>query len=211
MVPSSATPSTMTRLPGSSTPCPCSELTRMVSHPRSRRERTAWDQTDLVPIGEYDVRIGMDFAVLQPRHPVIHASRQFADFRMERAAESHVHLLQAAADAKQRYAPGDANFRQGQRQFVTMNIVRFVPQIRLGTEALRMNIGSCACQHHAIHHVQQCTDISDVGRARKHQWQCASHIGHRAQISLSDQLRVIIDFRCDRRSRSHRPPASSSS
>ncbi len=59
-------------------------------------------QPHLVAIGEHHFRIGMDLAVLQPRHAVVHAAGNVADLRMQRAAEGHVHLLQAAADVEQR-------------------------------------------------------------------------------------------------------------
>ena len=62
-------------------------------------------------IGEDDCGVGMDLAILQPRHPMIDAPGQFADFGVQRSAEGDVHLLQAAADAEQRYAAGDASLR----------------------------------------------------------------------------------------------------
>ena len=34
-------------------------------------------------VGEDDGRIGMDLAVLQPRHPMVHAPGQFADLGMQ--------------------------------------------------------------------------------------------------------------------------------
>ena len=106
-------------------------------------------------VGEDDLGIGMDFAVLQPRHPVVHAAGQFADFRMQRAAEGDVHLLQAAADAEQRHAARDAGFRQRQRQLVALDVVGLVPGIRLGAEAGRMHIGARAGQHDAVDRVEQ--------------------------------------------------------
>ena len=56
----------------------------------------------------------MDFAVRQPRHAMVHAPGKFTDFRMQRAAERDVHLLEAAADAEQRHAAGDTGSRQRQ-------------------------------------------------------------------------------------------------
>ena len=77
-------------------------------HPR---KGAAGNQADIMPVGKHHRGIGMDFAVLQPRHAVVHAPGQFADFGMQRAAERDVHLLQAAADAEQRHAAGDAGLR----------------------------------------------------------------------------------------------------
>ena len=105
----------------------------------------------------------MDFAAFQPRHPMIHASGQFADFGMQRAAEGDVHLLQAAADPEQRDAAGDADLRQRQRQIVTAQVVGFVPGIGLGAKMLRMNIGAGSGQQHAVDRVQQGADIRDIG------------------------------------------------
>ena len=74
---------------------------------------------------------------------------------MQRAAEGDVHLLQAAADAEDRHAAGDAGLRQRQRDVVAVDIVGLVPLMRLGLEAGRMNIGAGAGQHHAVDDVEQ--------------------------------------------------------
>ena len=79
-----------------------------------------------MPVGEHHRGIGMDFAVLQPRHAVVHAAGNLADFGMQRAAEGDVHLLQAAADAEHGHAAGDAGFRQRQRHVVAVDVVGFV-------------------------------------------------------------------------------------
>src|SRR3982751_2250348 len=78
---------------------------------QDRRECTARSQGDGVAIREYHLWIGVDFAVFQPRHAMVHASRQFADLRMQRAAEGDVHLLQTTADAEQRHAARHAGLR----------------------------------------------------------------------------------------------------
>ena len=141
-----------------------------------------------MPVGKDHRWIGMDFAVLQPRHAMVHAPGDFADFGMQRAAEGDVHFLQAAADAEQRHAAGDAGFRQRQRDVVAMDIVGLVPLMRLGLEARRMNIGAGAGQHHAVDRVEQGADIGDFGRTRKHQRQRARDVGHGAKVALSDHL-----------------------
>ena len=119
------------------------------------RKGAAGRQVDVVPVGEHHRRIGMDFAVLQPRHAVVHAAGDFADFRMQRAAEGDVHFLQAAADAEDRNAAGDAGFRQRQRDVVAVDVVGLVPLMRFGLEAGRMDIGAGARQHHAVDHIEQ--------------------------------------------------------
>ena len=63
MVPSSATPPTTTRWPGSRMPWPCSEFTRMHLTTQDLRKDAARNQTDVVAVGEDDGRIGMNFAV----------------------------------------------------------------------------------------------------------------------------------------------------
>ena len=45
---------------------------------------------------------------------------------MQRAAEGDVHLLQAAADAEDRHAAGDAGLRQRQRDVVAVDVVGLV-------------------------------------------------------------------------------------
>ena len=98
----------------------------------------------------------MDFAVLEPRHPVVHASGHFADFRMQRAAEGDIHLLQATADAEQRHAAGDAGLRQRQRHVVARDIIGLVRGDRGSVlKARRMDIGAGARQHDAVDRVEQ--------------------------------------------------------
>ena len=159
----------------------------MVSQP-SNFEGAAWREIHVVTIGEDNGGIGMDFAVLEPRHPMIHAPGQFADFRMQRTAKRDVHLLQAAADPEQGYASDNARFRQRQSDVIAMEVIGFMFGMRLGAKACRVDVGAGAGQHNAIHCIKQCADIGDVGRAGEHQWQCARDFGDRPQISLSDHL-----------------------
>ena len=119
------------------------------------REGAARDEPDLMPVGEDDGGIGMDLAVLQPRHAMVHASGQLADLGMQRAAEGDVHLLQAAADAEDRHAAGDAGLDQRQRQRVARLVVGLVLGMRLGPEAGRMHVGARAGQQDAVDHVEQ--------------------------------------------------------
>ena len=79
--------------------------------PEQPRKGAAGHQADVMAIGEDHFGVGMDFAVFQPRHAVVHSPGQFADFGMQRAAESDIHLLQATADPEQRNAAGDARLR----------------------------------------------------------------------------------------------------
>src|SRR6266699_2991629 len=81
---------------------------------------------------------------------------------MQRAAKGDVHLLQAAADAEQGYAASDASFRQRQRQVVTMEVEGFMPGIRLGAKARRVNVGASSGQHYAVDRIQQGPDIGDI-------------------------------------------------
>ena len=80
----------------------------MVSQPKIFGEGAAGREGDVVPVGKDHLRVGMDLAVLQSRHAVADPPGQFADLRMQRAAEGDVHLLQAAADAENRNAARDA-------------------------------------------------------------------------------------------------------
>ena len=136
----------------------------------------------------------MNLAVLQPRHAVVHAPGDFADLRMQRAAEGDVHFLQAAADAEYRHAAGDAGFRQRQRDVVAMDIVGLVLLVRFGLEARRMDVGAGARQHDAVDGIEQGADIGDLGRSRKHQRQRARHVGHGTKIALSDHLGLETIF-----------------
>ena len=137
----------------------------------------------------------MDFAVLQPRHPMVHAAGQFADFGMQRAAKGDVHLLQATANPEQRHAAGDAGLRYRQRDLVAMDVVGFVLGIRLGIEARGVNVGPRPGQHNAVDHVQQGADVGDLGRAGEHQRKRAGDVRHRAEIAFTDHLRRETIFK----------------
>jgi len=52
----------------------------------------------LVTIGEHDRRIAMKTSIFRAWRTVVHAARQVSHLRMERAAESDIHLLKSAAD-----------------------------------------------------------------------------------------------------------------
>jgi hypothetical protein len=98
-----------------------------------------------------DGGIGVDLAVLQPRHAMVHAPRQLADLRMQRAAEGDVHLLQAAADAEGSAHPGrrtTSDQRQGHG--VASLVVGLVAWDGPRLEAGRMHIGAGARQQHAV-------------------------------------------------------------
>ena len=108
MVLSSAMPSMTMRLPGSRMPWPCSELTRMVSAAQQPGEGAARGEVHVVAVAEDHLEVRMGLPGLGPRHAVVDAAGQFTDFRVQRAAERHAHLLKAAADAEQRHAALDA-------------------------------------------------------------------------------------------------------
>ncbi len=139
-------------------------------------------------VGKDDRRVRMDFAILKPRHAVVHAAGDFADFRMQRTAKRDVHFLQAPTDAKQRHAAGDAGLRQRQSDIVARVVIGLMPWIGLGAEAGRMDVGARAGQHDAIDHVQQRADVGNVRRAGKHQRQRTRDVGHRTKIALADHL-----------------------
>ena len=160
----------------------------MVSQPSSFAKAPPGVSADVVAVGEDNRGIGMDFAVLQPRHPVVHAAGYFADFRMQRTAEGDVHFLQAAADAEQRHAAGDASFRQRQRHVVAMHVIGLMLGVRFGLETGRMHIGARAGQHDAVDGIQERTDVGNFRRAGKHQRQRARDLGHRAKIPFTDHL-----------------------
>ena len=188
MVPSSATPSITHALAGFEDALAVQRIHPDGLAAEQSRKGAAGREVDVVAVGEHHRRIGMDLAVLQPRHAVVHAAGDFADFRMQRAAEGDVHLLQAAADAEHRHAAGDAGFRQRQRDVVAVDVVGLVPLVRLGLETGRMHIGAGARQHDAVDGVEQRADIGDLGRSGKHQRQRAGNVGDGAKIALADHL-----------------------
>ena len=82
--------------------------------------------------------------------------------------------------------------------------------MRIGVETRRMNVGAGAGQHDAVDRIQQRADIGDIGRSRR----TSAAARRRLRPPREDFARrpsgPEIDFRCDRRSRSRRRPASSS-
>jgi hypothetical protein len=130
----------------------------------------------------------VDFAVLQPRHAVVHAPWNLADFRMQGAAEGDVHLLQAAADAEHRHAPGDAGLGELERDAVAPLVIRLMLGIGVGVEVRRVHVGAGTGQEHAVDHVQQRPDIGDFRAACEHKRQGAGDLGDRPHIPLAAHL-----------------------
>ncbi|MBB3743687.1 hypothetical protein FHX10_003186 [Rhizobium sp. BK591] len=124
---------------------------------------------NIVTIAENDGEVGMDLAGFQARHSVVHASGQFPDFGMQRAAGRDVHFLETAAYAENRNAARYTGFDQWQRQPVTILVIRFMLGIRHRVETAGMDIGSGACQQNAVDDSQQIGDIGQFGVAGKHQ------------------------------------------
>ena len=90
---------------------------------QQRRKGALWLQRHLMAIGEDDFGIGMDLAVGEPRHAMVHAARDLADLRMQRAAERHVHFLKASTNGQQRNARFNNAWNQWQRGGVAMRVM----------------------------------------------------------------------------------------
>ena len=153
------------------------------------------NEPDIVTVGEDHGRIGMDLAVFQPRHAVVHAAGQLADLGMQRAAERDAHLLKAAADAEHRHAALDAGLDQRQRQRITIVVVGLVPGMRFKPEAGGVYVRARAGEQDAVDRVEQRADIGDVRLSGEHQRQRIGDLGDRAQIALAHRLRgkAILD------------------
>src|SRR5260370_1541683 len=75
------------------------------------REGAAGNEIDVMTVGEDNVGVGVDFTVLQPRHPMVYTPGQIADFRMPRAADGHIHLLQPPSNTQPRYPACATSYR----------------------------------------------------------------------------------------------------
>ena len=139
-------------------------------------------------VGEHHGRVGMDLAVLQPRHPVVHAAGQLANFRVKRTAVRDAHLLKAAADAEDRHAAFDTGLDERECQRIPMMIVRLVLRVLLEPEPGGVDVGARAGEQDAVDRVEQGADIGDLGRAGEHQRQRAGDLGDRPQVALADHL-----------------------
>ena len=161
----------------------------MLSCPSRRASAPPRDQPHVVAVREYYLGIGVDLAVLEARHAVVHAARQLADLRVQRAPERDVHLLEAAADAEDRHAAGDAGLDERQRQGVAILVVGLVLGCRIDVEAGGMDIGSRARQHDAVDGRQKIVQVGERGTAGEHHGQGLRDFRHRPKIALSDELR----------------------
>ena len=164
------------------------------------REDTAGNEADVMAVRENDFRVGMGIPVFQPGRPVVHASGQLPDFRMQGAPEGDSHLLDAAAQAQDGDAPCNAGLRHPQRHLVPVPVVGLVAWMGFGVEMDRMNVGPCARQQDAVDRVQQRPDIREIGGAPEHQGQGIGDFRHGAKVFLPDQLRGMSTV--DEKSRS---------
>ena len=163
----------------------------MASQPSSLAKGAVRQQPHLVAVGKHHQRVGMDLAVLEPRHAVVHAARQLADFRDQRAAERDVHLLQPAADAEQRHTALDAGLDQRQRHRIAFLVVGLMRGTGLDAEIGRMDVGTAAGQQDAVDRAQQRIDVGDVRDTGEHQRQGLRHFSHGAHVPLADDLHVV--------------------
>lgn len=152
------------------------------------RKHPIRNELNVVSIAENDGRVGMDLTGFQARHSVVHASGQFPDFGMQRAAGGDIHFLKTAAYAENRNALRNTGFDQWQRQPVTILIIRLMLGIRHHVESAGMDIGSGTRQQNAVDDSQQIRDIGQFRIAGKHQRQRFGDIGHGPQIVFSDKL-----------------------
>src|SRR5215831_10174475 len=158
-------------------------------------KNAAGDQPDLVAIGEYDGRVGVDFARLGPWHAVVQATRQLANLVVQRPAERNVYLLKAATDPQNWHAARDANLDERQGQCVTAFIVWLVSGMGLGAESGRMNVGAGARQQDAVDHLQEGVDVGEFRRACKDEGHRVGGFYHGAKIALSNLLngKAVLD------------------
>src|SRR5580700_2113741 len=144
-------------------------------------EHAAWRQANVVAIGENDFEIGMQFAVFEPRRPMVHAPGQLANLGMQRTAEGDIHLLKTAADAEQWHAALDAGLDQLKRDGVAILIVGLIGCILFLAEVTRMHVGAGAGEQNAVDRIEQRADVGNLRRAGKDQRQGARGLGHRPQ------------------------------
>ena len=208
-VSSSATPSTTTRLPGSRMPWPCSEFTRRC-RAEQRGEDAARREAHVMALAKITSQVGMDLAVgsrgmrwfMRPGKSLISGCSE--------PPKAHIHFLEAAAQAEQRYAALDACFDQLQRERVAAPVIGLVARMLFDAELRRMHIGAGACQQHAVDRLQQCVDIGNRGIAGRRP--AAARRRRRPPPSGCARRRAgrRTDFRQDARSRSRRRRAVSS-
>jgi hypothetical protein len=120
-------------------------------------------------IGEHDRRIAMKTSIFCAWRTVVHAARQISHLRMERAAESDIHLLKSAADPEQGHASVDARPYKGQSYRIAITVVGLVPDIRVNAETGRMHVGSRTGQQNSIYGVEKSIDVGDVRTTGEHQ------------------------------------------
>jgi len=95
----------------------------------------------LMAISEHDLGIAMRTSIFCAWCTVVHATRKVPYFRMERAAESDIHLLMSAADPEQGHTSFGARPYKRQSYRVAITIERLVPNIWVNAETGRMYVG----------------------------------------------------------------------
>jgi hypothetical protein len=145
-------------------------------------------QLDVMPLGEDDVGVGMDLARLEPRHAMVEAARQIADLRMQCAAERHVHLLEAAADAEERHPAREAGRDERQCDRIAVLIIRLVTGMGLLLEPGRMDVGAGTREQDAIDDGEEIADVGHGRRSREHQRKSPGDLGHGPEVVLTDEL-----------------------
>ena len=154
-------------------------------------ERAAVAEADLVALGEDDRMV-----LLARRHAVVHPARQVTDLRVQGAAESDVHLLDATADAEHRLAGGDHRPSQRQHQIVAAEIERAMPFGLVMAIEAGVDVGPGTGQDQAVEQFDQLTSFGGGGQAGQDQRQAAGDCGHSLGRAATADLRLprVVDL-----------------
>ena len=119
---------------------------------------------------------------------MVEAAGQILQLGGERAAEHHIELLKAAADAQERHAALDHLRDQLQGQPVAQMVIGLVPLGRHRPIMRRMDIRYCAGHHHSIQPVEQAFEIEIGIERRDHDRDAPRHLRHGPQIFVTDRV-----------------------
>src|SRR3990167_7871653 len=113
---------------------------------------------------------------------VIHQPCNLVYTLMQRAPESHIHLLKATANAEHRDTGGNCCFNQGKSCTVTRRVMGGAGFAGIASIVVWFNVGWRAGKHQAIEVLQQVSLIKLLAQCGNDHWHTANHQIGRAHV-----------------------------
>jgi 2-haloacid dehalogenase len=121
------------------------------------------------------------------RRPVVEPALATLDLAFQCAAQRHVELLKAAADAQQRHPARQHLGDERQGGGIAPMVIGLVVGTRFAAVVRRMDIGQRARQHDAREMIEQRVELA-VADGRQQHGRAAGDLGHGAHIFVADRM-----------------------